>query len=188
MDSRLDSIFKTRFRHAEPLDTRQAIRRHDQPDSNNRKKDGRKDDDKQDLWEDQTTVSIRALKTFLRQLVTQQPAQAPQENGTPKNQQKHKDNQQGATPPASAPPAPAAARAASAYQRTYNATHDESIGGDAPQSGALPDIELAPDEIRTIHKLIDALEQLDRANIDYLTLRKHDSFLQSLVEAVERIK
>lgn len=191
MYSRLDPIFHTQLRHAETLDTRQGIRRHE--DQDERKKRGRKKrENEEDLWQDQTSVSVSALHTFLQQLVrdteTKQPA-AQKQNVADENIALS-DNAKGKSEshtPVKPDVAQRSTRAAQAYERTYRATHHDAIPA-APAEGAVPAIDLRPEEIRTIHGLIDDLEKLAQRGIETLTLQKSDSFLQSLVDAVQNEK
>lgn len=183
MDSKLDPIFKTRFLQTEPLDTRQAIRRHDDPAYSGGRHHKSWKEEEQDLWEDQTTVSVQSLKQFLAQLIApatnaggddQQPAPAP-------GARERLDN--GDTTPETRK----AAQAARAYERTYRATHKNEAAASLPAQ-ALPAITLSPEEIRIIHKLIDDLEALSGRKVETLIILKSESFLQSLVEAVRRHK
>jgi len=78
MYSRLDSIFRTTFRHTETTDTRLGIRREDRQDTRKRKHD-RKEEKPESLWEDSTSVSINALKAFLNDLL----GESTEEQSTP---------------------------------------------------------------------------------------------------------
>ena len=179
MDSRLDPIFKTQFRHAETLDTRQGIRREEKTGDRGKRDEKSRSDDEPDLWEDSTAVSIKALKAFLEQLV---------------RDSTHTDEGEkiNIAPPAPAenentgPVAQDAARAAGAYERTYRATHEEETA--APTADTIPAIELQPDEIRIIHQLIADLGLLQQRQIEYLTIKKSESFLQSLVDAAAALR
>ncbi len=185
MYSRLDPIFKTQFRHTETLDTRQGIRRQDQV-KDKKKKSGNdeSDSDDIDMWEDSTSVSIKAIKAFLEQLAgeTKKSAGKPEPGENIKISQKEKSIST-ATP---ATGKQSAARAAQAYQKMHRATHTEEQQ-EIPQS-SIPSIALRPEEIRVIHKLIEDLGTLAAQNKDHLTIRKSENFLQSLVDAVEALK
>ena len=184
MYSRLDPIFKTRFRHAETLDTRQGIRRHDQPGRRGKQHEREEDTENKEAWEDSTSIAVQTLKVFLEQLA--QETAGPQSNAdhgekidlSPRAEQGADRHQKSADP--------AAQQAAQAYQRTYRATHDEARV--IPNRDAIPDIALTPAEIRIIHRLIKDLDRLAARNIEQLTILKSESFLQSLVDAVEKLK
>ena len=124
MLSRLDSIFKTEFRHAEETDTRQAIRRRD-PDQR-RRNDG--DKDKQsasELWHDDISVSVRSVKDILEQLL-HKPAMDFKESAktqpakTPNNSSQDGNGDGDGAPKLASDQA---AKAAQAYQRTWERAH-----------------------------------------------------------------
>ncbi|HIL28139.1 MAG TPA: hypothetical protein EYG18_02600, partial [Micavibrio sp.] len=72
MLSRLDSIFKTQFRHAENTDTRQAIQRREQ-DQRRKNEDDKPNYDESELWHDDITVSVASVKNILKQLTSAKP-------------------------------------------------------------------------------------------------------------------
>ncbi len=180
MYSRLDPLFKSTFHRTESTNTRLGIR-HEEKDENRRKKHDSEDEGTESsLWEDSTIVSISALKAFLDGLVK---GPQPQQNITPQENIK--------TPSAKKPSSPAAAKAAKAYESTSRAVHHEqqkppevretTKGENAPT--------LTPQELRTIHQLIADLNELAATrHIEELTLSRDSSFLQSLVNAVKKIK
>jgi len=181
MHSRLDPIFKTQIRQAETLDTRKGIKRHDPDIEKDKGKNKNQQDDDLDPWEDSTTVSTRALRRFLEQLILDSsdnlPTSKPNEdiNISKPNPEQHQK------PESNTAQSQRAAHAAKADQNPYKTTHREEDVG----QGAIPAIDLSPDEIRTINKLITDLSNLTKNNIEHLTLIKSTSFLQSLVNAVE---
>ncbi len=187
MFSRLDSLFTGQLRHAETLDTKQAIRRHEDQPGREKKPHEETKEDASDLWEDRTTVSVRALKSFLEQLLKTAQAKTPSQAGQAGTEAVN------VSPAAAAQPAPhetaprhvseQSARAASAYQRTYRATHADAQAPAAP--GAIPAIDLNPGEIRIMHRLVIDLGKLADDGTELLVLNKSESFLQSLVDAVE---
>ncbi len=187
MYSHLDPIFRTQLRLAETLDTRQGLRRNKETEERGRRDQRQERPDDDDLWQDRTAVSTAALKQFLEQLARQQEQAA----GT-----SDKDVQEDVQPPApikteepqhgDSATAPGAARAAQAYQRTYRATHQD----EAPplNSDAVPTLQLSPEELRVISRLVRDIDTLIRAGITDLRIDKSENFLQSLVEAVAREK
>lgn len=185
MFSHLDNIFKAQMRHAEQLDTRQAIQRHERDDERKKRDERDHKDDSADDNDVTPVISVRALKTFLEQLAkdAEKSSQAPSED------------QNAASDPITAPKHPSqagdpmlhenAARAAAAYQRTYQATHEtEAQSFDA---NAIPDIQLSPEELRIIARLIKDLDILLKQHIMEIRLEKSSSFLQSIVNAVDTI-
>lgn len=189
MDSKLDPVFGIIMRHAEPLDTRQGIRRHEQTDDKGKKHEKQKQDDEQDIWEDVVSVSVPALKGFLERLLhetgslRQDPA---------KNEEIRVSGAQGAglgpsVQDDNGPSSMRTAHALQAYNRTTAATH-AAQGQFLPPEDSAPFAHLEPEDIRVIHTLIDDLGLLDRSGISALTIVKSESFLRSLVTAVETEK
>lgn len=183
MYSRLDPIFKSQMRQAETLDTHHGIHRHLDDESRRRKDSDDTHNSDPALWEDSTTVSIEALRAFLKNLLAD--SQPDHKTEGPKDSVTKKSDKQ---PPKSG----AAARAASAYQRTYSATHyDDTEHAPLPVE---PDdkntaaIKLEPEERRAMHALIDDLKILAEAGHRNLVIEKNTSFLASLIEAVKKAK
>lgn len=162
MDSRLDNIFRTTFRHTESADTWMGIRREEPRDDQRRKKDG--DDEKKEKpqWEDDMIVSIAALKQFLSTLIApdsqfQQVKTSSPEAPVLSSQQRRAHN------------------AASAYQR--NTTAPSTPSPAAPT--------LSQDENRAIYQLMQDLDLLLQNGVSALTLRKEGSFLESLTQSAK---
>lgn len=168
MFSRLDSLFSSQIRHAEKLDTRQAVRRHEDQPGRRREHDRAPEDDPRD-GEDRTSVSVRALRAFLEQLVAD--AAGPPPPAAPQ------------APRETTPQTEQASRAAQAYEKTQRTTGADRAQA-APAAAAMPSIELTAEEIRIIHALIADLGRLAARNVEQLPLSKSSSFLQSLVDAV----
>lgn len=189
MFSRLDPLFKAQMRHAETLDTRQGIQRQEKPKSRKKQQEKEKKGSDQDLWQDQTGLSVLAVKAFLEQLVHD--AENGNEGTSENNEnidlsQKAREKNERTASDTQDLQSQKAAQAAQAYQRTYRATHEEEQQQANPD--AIPDIALRPDEIRIIHQLIKDLGQLAAQGVDDLPLKKSESFLQSLVDAVNDMK
>ncbi len=176
MFSRLDPYFKMTFRHAENLDTRQGIRREEPHDEYKGKKHDHTEEKDNSGWEDSTSVSVSALRTFLAQLVKT-------------SAQKTTDIAAAATAPPEGPSGPAA-KAAQAYQATAIAVHaDTENSGQPPQTPDDPDKpELSSEEIRIIHQLLNDLKELETAGVQTLTIERASSFLQSLANAVNKMR
>lgn len=170
MDSRLDSIFRTTFRTTESADTSMGIRRDDPRDDHKRKNDD--DDHKKDKpqWEDDTIVSIAALKQFLATLI------AP-------------DSQYQA--PVPAPVIPTQATLSTQQQRAHNAVnaYQSTARHTSPVTATPAPVQshtsntLTQEENRTIHQLLNDLDVLLQEGVTSLTIQKEGSFLESLRRA-----
>lgn len=208
----LGGIFsKNTPRHAEKTDTRQAIRRHD-PDQQGRG-DGEREPESEDLYDmqDSATVSIEALRIFLKNFLDNMPENTP--NTAPAVEQRASDhaNTQSNAPVPGEPlqadmfggqrpteekphmdPAEAtkAAYAANAYQNTSH-VHDDRKKAHLLAERSLdegPAITLDATHVRTIHIVLDDLKVLLDNDIDYLYIERSDSFLDSIVNAVNDVK
>lgn len=166
MESRLDNIFRTTFRQAESTDTWMGIRREDPHDDSRRKKDDGENKKEKTQWQDDTIVSIAALKQFLATLIApdsqyQKPAATiTPDTTTPSLQQ----------------------------QRTHNAVHAyQTTARHIPPTTppALPDTSadsptLSQEENRIIHQLMNDLDLLLQNGVTSLVIQKEGSFLESL--------
>lgn len=180
MFSTLGNIFSIKPRQAESTDARLGIRRHEPEQEQGRKKQKTEDSDTFFNAEDEATVSIEALRIFLENFLKSQ--QEPEKTATPASQAP------AAEIPGQAPHISGeASQAASAYQTTAQsnkkymppvATTEESAQGPLLQAH----------EIRTIHVLLNDLADLSTKNIEYLRIERSDSFLNSLVAAVQKAR
>ncbi len=129
---------------------------------------------------DQTTLSVSALIDFLNKFlqglsssvsasVKQAPPQASKDSGPSISD----------TMPASATSSPKAAAAAQAYGRTAH-IHADSRVDVVPETTLLNAVE-----IREIHALLVKLHDLEKNNIQGLTLDRAESFVQSLINAAD---
>ncbi len=216
MFSRLDSLFKVQDRHAERLDTRQAIRRHD-PDRKQHGDDHDNAKDQDSLWEDSTSLSITSLQSFLESLILQQSSADPKDAGkSAANEQaaneqttsertgtKEESDGQSQTVSRNQPSSqsnphsntaeksPRNARAAQAYQRSQDVTNPYEAARKGKERAVLEtqeSIQLSTEEIRTIHQIIQDLKALSAAGAQVLPLNKSASFLQSIIDAIEELK
>ncbi|MCE7886519.1 MAG: hypothetical protein DYH13_03330 [Alphaproteobacteria bacterium PRO2] len=183
MFSTFGNLFITRPRQAEHADTRLDIRRHDPDQEGRRKKDGAPGENVAFDTDDNATVTIEALRIFLENfLVSLQPQKsdgghkitAPQNHDPELATRPHADGE--------------AAKAAGVYQHVAqkvdrNAPHASHTHDDTP-----PPVELAAADIRAIHQLLADLGPLTERGIEYLVIERSDSFLGSLVAAVEKAK
>ena len=183
MFSNLGPLFRATFRQAEQTDTRQAIIR-EEKENGRRKKEDKEEATDGELWEDSTSVSVDALRTFLinflkgseltdrlngKQNSTPSPPQRMPEERTPVNTQ--------------------TARALGAYQSMAEKTAATPPAPPPPVETTIDEADLvASDEIRLMHKLINDLEELSGRGMQTLTIERADSFLQSLENAVNAAK
>ena len=200
MFSRLDSIFKTQERHAESLDTRQAIRRHEDQQQRSKGDDKKKNDDDA-LWQDSTTLSISGLQSFLEGLIAEQnTAGKTQQSGTTAPQAETAEEKQPDPLQEDAQENPQMrernTRAAMAYQRTQQTSYPEqAIHSSNKQQGSVDaagsnssNMQLTSTEARAIHQIIADLKKLSARGYTELTLQKADSLLQGIIDAIALIK
>jgi hypothetical protein len=178
MSERLDPVFRTTFRHAEPLDTRLGIRRDEPQEDSGRRRDRDEKRGTTDPWQDITSVSIPALRAFLSELLGEAPAASAAVE---------------APPPADMPsraPDPVAARAAGAYRATARGTlatpppSSPVTTNDQPHEAGHP--ALSDAERRAIRLLIADIDRLAARGVDQLTIEKNGSFLDSLAAAARK--
>lgn len=181
MNSKLDSLFRTTFQPAQQTDTWQGIRR-EESHHDKQKKHQHKQEQDDEFGADKATLSVQALHEFLKNILTQagekMPAQLahilPEEemDGEPR------------------PYNEASAHAARAYQNTARHTPGQRIdfserpAASTQQEATVPAIVLSADELRTIHKLIEDIEDLGQRGIGIIPLIPADNFLQSLTLGV----
>ncbi len=183
MFSAIGNVFAPKPRHAETTDTRQEIQRHD-PDYERRKGKKRDDDAPFGFDEDDSAlVTVSALQVFLENFLKSQME-------TTSNSSTPEDTPAVFTAPTNeAPAAPTgrAAMAASAYQHGAEATQSAPPRMQTGDMNANP-LGLKTQDLRLIHGLLRDLKILAERRIEYLQIERSESFLQSLVDAVEKIK
>ncbi len=175
MFSRLDPVFQAMRRQAENTDTKLGIRRDEKNDENQRKNKKEKDEESAALWEDVAVVSVPALQAFLSGLVPASIADAG-----------HAEISISASAHQASPTAPVsdAARAAQASRSTPGRAQPPA-SSPAPSPGSPGGVKLSAEEEITIFRLISDLTLLSSRGVTSLEIRKSDSFLQSLVDAVK---
>ena len=180
MFSTLGNIFSIKPRQAESTDTRLGIRRHEPEQEQGRKK--QKADEGTEFFntEDEATVSIEALKIFLENFLKSQ--QEPEKTARPVSQAATAE-----TPVQTSHASGEASQAANAYQATAQ-TNKKSAPPTASTEESPQGPTLQAHEIRTIHTLLNDLSELSARNIEYLRIERSDSFLNSLVAAVEKTR
>lgn len=167
-------------RHAENADTRQEIKRHD-PDQEWRKQEEKENDIQNPFdGEDHAVVTISALRVFLENFLKSLEAQTTSPSVAQNQAEMF-------VPEAPQKPAAdtAASKAARAYQSTARVTEGPRFDN---QAGAETQSILGGEDIRTIHVLLKDLADLAGRNVEFLQIEKNESFLQSLVAAVDKLK
>ena len=184
MFSSLGPLFKTQLRQAEAADTRLEIRRDEKQEQGKKREPENESDEASFLWDDSTSVSVEALRTFLIEFLKgrgEPVPEAPAPVGEP-------SLMAGLTPQ---PRPPASSRAAAAV-KAYTAMSGQQQHFEPPSPPQEPetpeDVDLVSllkaDELRTIHVLIGELDILARKGVQTLVIEKADTFLESLVQAV----
>lgn len=183
MFSQLGPLFKSTFRQAESNDTRQAIP-HNERDNSRKKQEKNKQENKStDLWEDNTTVSVGALRAFLISFLKTIPGgedvSTMIENTADTISKRPSENKR--------PTSMANARAVRAYQSIAKTTPNPPTRPAQQKSSSTvkPTADLLESkEIRDIHELIDDLDSLAQKGVQNLRILRADSFLASLKNAV----
>lgn len=179
MFSALGNIILGKPRQAENADTRLGIRRHDPEQEQKRKNENRDPSGGFADMQDDTTVSIAALRVFLENFLL---SQQPEENAG-------NESPTELVMPSPGQVAPVAARnsqALNAYQAGARTAAKPSAPVEAPAQPAAPQLE--SHEIRSIHKLLEDLAGLSERGVEFLRIERSDTFLHSLEEAVARLK
>ena len=186
MFSTVGNIFTTKppGHEAQSTDTRLGIRRHDpefQRGQHNNQEDPQSGFDE----DDDAVVSIKALKLFLENILKERaPAaksamrKAAAEQETLFDVEEHRGAQLHQTQQSSH-----AAMAANAYQRGARALPQKEIINNTqktPTQGA----KLSAEDTHIVHGLLNDLKTLSARNIQYLRIERSESFLGSLVAAV----
>ena len=147
------------------------IRAEEPQDNGRRKRDDDENKKEKPQWQDDTIVSIAALKQFLSTLIApdsqyqkSSPSSAPETSHlSPQQQRSH--------------------NAANAYQSTARHVPSAPVASVAEQPPDLP--TLTQEENRTIHELMNDLDLLLQNGMTSLTIQKEGSFLESLSRAAK---
>jgi hypothetical protein len=184
MFSQLGPLFKTTFRQAESNDTRLAIP-HDEREKRRRKEEEeQKKEASGDFWEDNTSVTVSALRAFLVSFLK---TLLGQQDGAALRTAQEKENLSVRPPEKNRPTNTQNAKAVRAYQSMAEKTQSQAP---APSEKKAEKIEptadlLQSEELRDIHKLIDDLEELEREGVQDLQIQKANSFIDSMKNAVK---
>lgn len=188
MFSQLGSIFKTHLRQAEKSDTRLEIRRDEKQDQGKKQEFETADEDTSALWEDSTTVSVEALKSFLVEFLKSRGDEVPEAQAPVAGDADYSS----LTPEYRPPVNTRTARAVKAYSSMAAQTSPSVLPPEPPETNASEQVDLvsllAADEVRTMHLLISELDALTRRGVTTLTIEKADTFLEALVLAVRAEK
>lgn len=189
MFTALRNIFTRPPRQAESSDTRQEIRRQD-PDQQRRKpKNNDRNEAKIFGDYDEATVSVKALRLFLKNLLKSAGAN-PQVGSSQKKETPVPPARPSPSPEQRAPEAESpAARAAGVYEAASRKEHSGGFSiDDTPAAPPAESVPLKSEEMRTIHALLADLQILSEKKVEYLRIERSETFLDSLVQAVEKAK
>jgi hypothetical protein len=189
MFSNLGPLFKTTFRQAESNDTRLHIP-HEERDNPNRKKDEKEKDKEGTVWEDDMTVSIKALRSFLINFLKTLPGGEDLAQFEAQRQEEEIVKQR--PPETSRPANTQSAKAVRAYQSMANRSEENRDREEpSPKEGDRQEPNAAmlkSKELRDVHALIDDLEILKREGVEQLHIKKADTFLEALQNAVKLLQ
>ncbi len=196
MFNALGGIFSIKPRQAENSDTRQNIQRHDPDFERPRKKKDSQSDDS--FIQEGATVSVAALRLFLQNFI---------KNGAEEGQENPSETTAPSEKPAPDPldfkiqtemtlddtnaadkKSAAAAYAASTYKSAAQTNDKSSVLIETTDTAQGPPLDLSAADIRTVYALIEDLKILSEKNIEYLHIERAESFLESLMNAVNKVK
>jgi hypothetical protein len=185
MFSQLGPLFKTTFRQAESSDARQKIPHEERDNPSKKQNEDHKKDTSSNLWEDNTSVSIEALRAFLINFLTTMPEA---QNATIKARHTKEEELSQRPPESKRPTSTKNARAVRAYQSMAAQSYAAAPPPTPKKSGTVePTADLLESkELRDIYKLIDDLDILAQKGIVMLNIQKASSFVESLKNAVEK--
>ncbi len=182
MFSQLGPLFKTTFRQAESNDTRQKIPHQERDD--HRKKDDEKEKpvNTDNIWEDNTSVSIDALRVFLIGFLKDLPdvdntkfqnTETTVQNPRPKEKTRPQNTHN--------------AKAVRAYQAqaAHSPAPKEQSTKVEKENSNHKNIENK--ELREIYQLIDDLKTLSERGVQMLTIEKNGTFVKSLRSSINKI-
>lgn len=175
MFSQLGPLFKTTFRQAESSDTRQAIPHNEREQQRKKNHEDNEKNSKSSLWDDDTSVSVVALRTFLLDFLKTIPGtKSKPVRVAPNAQNQEKEIKRTKS---------LNAQAANAYENTAQQAQDYNPEYESIELEPTED-QLQSEEIRDIHKLIHDLNTLSHNNIQTLHILRAESFIESLKNAV----
>lgn len=185
----LGNILSPKARQAEKTDTRQAIRRQE-PDERRRKSGEREEEQELFSTEDGTILSIPALRAFLEDFLKSLPEEKTEEQAARDKQEAlHKDALKvGHDFNKKRPQTGDMAHAMGAYQSAAKSGREDASFSKGNTAQTAENLGLHASEVRSIHTLLEDLKILSKQGIEDLTIERSTSFLQSLINAVEKLK
>jgi hypothetical protein len=186
---RFDPIIETVTRRAENIYTKMAIRRDESQDLGRRKKDDGQNRSSSLPWEDTTDVSILALRGFLEDLL-----------GLSHQSLQHNTDHLPlpvTTTEQPLSPQTAASHAAQAYRTMGRVVHDENVDKLNPILPAAPLVTenavilgdgFGEAERKKMEGYLEDLVDLEQRGIEFLTLRRSLTFLESIEDAINSVK
>jgi hypothetical protein len=186
MFSQLGPLFRTTFRQAEPSDTHLHIPHEERNKNKKKEEDSHNSSQSSDLWEDNTDVTVEALRQFLVNFLKTLPGYTDSENlNFENNQESPSKRPHEKTRPTNT----RNAKAVRAYQAMAEQNSSEAAApvnqSVKPKENPAPTANLLESrELRDIHNLIDDLDVLKNAHIQSLEIRPAETFLESLKNAV----
>lgn len=187
--TRFDPFIQAVARKAEGIYAKMAIRRDESQDLTRRKRNQGDADASPIPWEDTTEVSVMALRGFLEDLL----------GLTHSDPQMNTDLLPLPPVPTDQPTAPqtAASHAAQAYRNTGRVVHDENVQLTNP-TPIIPaqtsdtEVRLGDDfgetEREMMRGYLSDLVNLERKGVEFLTLRRSLTFLESIKESINSVK
>ena len=186
MFSQLGPLFKTTFRQAESNDTRQHIP-HDERDKGRKKREEETHtEEKEEPWNDNTTVTVVALRAFLIDFMKTLPEAKDMSfintEDNPSENIKKRPHER------TRPTNTHNAKAVRAYQTMAgHATPSETRTDQNIETKNDPTADkLQSKEMRDIYNLIKNLEILESRGVTDLNIKKANSFLEGMKNAVEK--
>jgi hypothetical protein len=196
MFSQLGPLFKVHLRRTEANDTRQNIPHEERKSYIDSNKPNHQKKKTKDKWNDDTTVSVIALKSFLINFLKTLPEA--QNSGFLKNYEDEATVTPSRPPQRIKPSNTHNAKAVRAYQTM--ATHStakmsnkstdkvDRENKENVASSTTPSNQIESNELRDLHQLITDLDYLQSKNITELNIMKADSFIEGMKEAVTLAK
>lgn len=188
MFSNLGPLFKTTFRLAETSDARLAIP-HEERDQRRKEEEEEQQQAPEDPWQDNTSVTVTALRTFLINFLKTLPGGEDIAQMAESNQTETYQTPSSARPKETARPTNTRnAKAVRAYQsmaeKSVTVTPDSSSKEETKKRVEPTADLLQSQELRDIYALIQDLDILIQNNVRELEIKKADSFLEALKNAV----
>ncbi len=184
MFSQLGPLFKTTFRRTEENSTRLNIPHEEQEKRKKKQEEEQNKDKNLDAWDDDTTVSVTALRQFLINFLKTIPGG----EDTADLQGAETQKQLSVRPREHRRPTNTRnAKAVRAYQAM--AAKGQQKPPPSAQNLSKEEIveRLPSDELRDIHRLINDLDSIKNNGVEELRIMPADSFVESLKNAVKDI-